>query len=169
MVSTKVKICNEIAPKPHVAFLASLGLGHITPLFELAIRFVTQHNFQVSFLVITTGATLAQNEYVNANPHPELHIVDLPTADMSRLVSNDMTGLARLCVTVQESIRPLKSILSSLKAPKLKAFVIDIFCMGVFEACNDLSIPVYSFFTASAALFVFSMYLPVRFSVQVHN
>ncbi|PWA85051.1 UDP-glucuronosyl/UDP-glucosyltransferase [Artemisia annua] len=160
MVLTQVEICNEITPKPHVAFLASPGLGHITPLFELAIRLVTQHNFQVSFLVITTGATPAQNEYVNANKHPDLHIVDLPTADMSGLVSDDMTAVARLCVIVQESIRPLKSILSGLEGPKLKAVVIDIFCTGVFEACNDLSIPVYSFFTASAALFVFSLYLP---------
>ncbi|KAJ0789804.1 putative anthocyanidin 3-O-glucosyltransferase [Helianthus annuus] len=35
-----------------------------------------------------------------------------------------------------------------------------MFCTGVFEACKELSIPVYSFFTASAALLTFSLYLP---------
>ncbi|GJY15114.1 anthocyanidin 3-O-glucosyltransferase 5-like protein [Tanacetum coccineum] len=136
-------------------------MGHIIPLYELAVRLVTQHSFQVSFLVITTASTIAQSEYLNANPHPDLHIVNLPPADMSGLVADDMTAVARLCIIVQESIRPLRSILCRSKGPKLKALVIDIFCTGVFEVCNDLSIPVYSFFTASGVHFTFSLYLPV--------
>ncbi|XP_076954743.1 UDP-glycosyltransferase 72B1-like [Bidens hawaiensis] len=151
----------ESAPKPHVAFLASPGIGHITPLFELATRLVTQHNFQVSFLVITNGSTPAQTEYLNSNSHPDLHIVDLPLVDVSGLVSNDMTAFVRLCIIAEESIRSLRSVLSGIDRPKLRAFVIDIFCTGVFEACKELSVPVYSFFTSSAALLAFSLYLPV--------
>ncbi|KAI3504792.1 hypothetical protein L1887_26511 [Cichorium endivia] len=162
--SVGMEICTEMsdgsASKPHVAFLASPGMGHITPLFELALRLVGEHNFQVTFLVITTDATLAQHYYLHANPHPDLHIVDLPPADMSGLLFEDMTVVTRLSVIVQESIRPLRSVLSGLNRPKLKAFIIDIFCTGVSNACKDLSIPVYSFFTASAALLAFSLYLP---------
>ncbi|PWA39624.1 UDP-glucuronosyl/UDP-glucosyltransferase [Artemisia annua] len=153
-------IDNETTPKPHVAFLSSPGMGHITPLFELAIRLVTQHDFQVSFLVITTAFTPAQSKYLNANPHPDLHIVDLPPVDMSGLVSDDMELGTRLSLIVQESIRPFRSILSELKGPKLRALVIDIFCTGVFEICNELAIPIYSFFTASGVLFTLSLYLP---------
>ncbi|GJU94682.1 anthocyanidin 3-O-glucosyltransferase 5-like protein [Tanacetum coccineum] len=159
-MATKVSILYEITPKSHVAFLASPGMGHITPLFELAIRLVTQHDFQVSFLVITTASSPAQIKYLNANPFPELHIVDLLPADLSGLISDDMGAVTRLCLIVQESTRPLRSILSELKGPKLRALVIDIFCTGVFELCNALSIPVYSFFTASGVLFTFSLYLP---------
>ncbi|KAF5796958.1 putative anthocyanidin 3-O-glucosyltransferase [Helianthus annuus] len=152
----------EGAPKPHVAFLSSPGIGHTTPLFELAFRLVTQHNFQVTFLVITNGATLAQTEYLNANPHPDLHILNLPLFDISNLVSDDMTAFVHLCVIAEQSIRTsLPSVLSRINRPKLQAFVIDIFCTGVFEACKPLSIPVYSFFTSSAAFLAFSLYLPV--------
>ncbi|MFS7895758.1 putative anthocyanidin 3-O-glucosyltransferase [Helianthus anomalus] len=151
---------NECAPKPHVALLASPGMGHITPLYELAVRLVTQHNFQVTFLVITAGSTVAQDSYLTAYPIPDLHIVDLPPPDMSNELLKNMKTVARLCYLVEQSIRPLRSILNGLKRPKVKALIIDMFCTGVFEACKDLSIPVYSFFTASAALLTFALYLP---------
>ncbi|PWA21805.1 UDP-glucuronosyl/UDP-glucosyltransferase [Artemisia annua] len=146
-----MEIQAESAPKPHVAFLASPGIGHITPLYELALRLVTQHNFEVSFLVINTGSSPAQNNYLNSNQHPHIRIVDLPPADHSD---------PSLFVIVQESILPLRSVLSSLNPQTLKALIIDIFCTGMFEVCKGLSIPVYSFFTASAALLAFSLYLP---------
>lgn len=41
-----------------------------------------------------------------------------------------------------------------------KALVIDMFCTDAFEICEKLSIPVYSFFTASTILMAFSLYLP---------
>ncbi|KAI7744652.1 hypothetical protein M8C21_006433 [Ambrosia artemisiifolia] len=149
-------------PKPHLAFLASPGIGHTTPLFELASRLVTQHNFQVTFLVITTGSTPAQTEYLNANPHPDLHIVNLPRVDISPLVSNDTTAFVRLCIIAEKSIRTsLSSVLSRINRPTLRAFVIDVFSTDAFEACNELSIPVYSFFTSTAAFLAFSLYLPV--------
>ncbi|KAL7598576.1 hypothetical protein Lser_V15G21894 [Lactuca serriola] len=162
METTCGEIGNESSRKPHVGFLASPGMGHITPLFELALRLVTQHNFQVTFLVITTDTTAAQYNYLHATPHPDLHIVDLPPADMSGLLFEDMKILTRLCVIVQESIRSLRSVLLSglNNRPKLQAFIIDIFCTGVFDTCKDLSIPVYSFFTASTILLAFSLYLP---------
>lgn len=75
-------------------------------------------------------------------------------------MSDDMSDLARVCVIVKESIRSLHSLLSELSRPKLKAFVIDLFCTGVFEVCKDLSIPVYSFCTASTIFLTFSLYLP---------
>ncbi|KAI7734200.1 hypothetical protein M8C21_003401 [Ambrosia artemisiifolia] len=151
---------NESAPKPHVAFLPSPGMGHITPLYELAVRLVTQHNFQVTFFVVTAGATIAQDSYITAYPLPDLHIVDLPLPKVSNQVLDEMTTVARLCYVVEQSIRPLRSVINGLKRPKPKALVIDMFCTGVFEACKDLSIPVYSFFTASTFLLTFSLYLP---------
>ncbi|KAJ9567224.1 hypothetical protein OSB04_003190 [Centaurea solstitialis] len=150
---------NNIPSKPHVAFLPSPGNGHITPLFELAQRLVTKHDIEVTFFVITTGATVAQNNYFNAyKPHPHLHLHHLPPADMSPFPLDEMTAVARLCTVVRESIRPLRSILSAMK--NLKAFIVDIFCTDAFEPCKELSIPVYSFFTASAALMALSLYLP---------
>ncbi|PWA63716.1 UDP-glucuronosyl/UDP-glucosyltransferase [Artemisia annua] len=135
-------------------------MGHIIPLFELALHLVTVHNIQVTFLVITTESTNAQNNYLKAsNSHPDLHLVDLPPADMSGLISDDMDIVIRISLLVEESVGPLRTVLSGLNV--LKALIIDIFCTSMFDVGEDLSIPVYSFFTASAVLFMFSMYLPV--------
>ncbi|GJS66830.1 hypothetical protein Tco_0681394 [Tanacetum coccineum] len=136
-------------------------MGHIIPLFEFAMHLVTQHNIQVTFLVITTESAHAQNDYIKSfNPHPNFHIVNLPPADMSGLLASDMTDVARLSVIVQESIRPLVSILSKLKGPKLKALIIDMFSTDVFDVCKELYIPIYSFFTTSTEILAFALYLP---------
>ncbi|KAK3030541.1 hypothetical protein RJ639_039571 [Escallonia herrerae] len=109
--------------KPHVAFLSSPGMGHITPILELAERLALHHGFKVTFLSIP-----------------------------------DMPDLTRLCTTVRHSLKSLRSTLLQLGLPK--ALVIDIFVTEAFDVCKDLSIPVYSFFTASTALLAFSLYLP---------
>ncbi|KAJ9567170.1 hypothetical protein OSB04_003136 [Centaurea solstitialis] len=155
-----ITITADTLSKPHVAFLPSPRNGHITPLFELARRLVTQHNIEVTFFVITTGATGAQNSYFNAfKPHPNLHLHHLPPADMSPFpLLAGMTPLARLSTVVRKSIRPLRSILPAMK--NLKAFIVDIFCTDAFDPCKELFIPVYSFFTGPAALMALSLYLP---------
>nr|XP_043606882.1 UDP-glycosyltransferase 72B1-like [Erigeron canadensis] len=161
-MDTHTNMYNENSSKPHVAFISSPGMGHITPLLEFAFHLVTQHSIQVTFLVITIGSSDAQNNYIKAlSPHPDLHIVDLPPANMSGILTDDMTAVAHLSLIVQESIRPLHSMLLRLNRTKvLTAMVIDIFCTPVFEVCKDLSIPIYSYFTASATLLTFSLYLP---------
>lgn len=57
----------------------------------------------------------------------------------------------------EESLKPLKSILVELNP---KALIIDIFTTQAIDVCEELSIPVYSFFTASTILLAFSLYLP---------
>ncbi|PWA39086.1 UDP-glucuronosyl/UDP-glucosyltransferase [Artemisia annua] len=95
----------------------------------------------------------------SSNSHPDLYVVDLPPADMSGLISDDMDIVTRISLLVEESVGPLRTVLSGLNV--LKALIIDIFCTSMFDVGKDLSIPVYSFFTASTVLFMFSMYLPV--------
>lgn len=146
-------------PQSHVAVLASPGMGHIIPLFELAKRLVVHHGIHVSFLNITTEASAAQNQLLHSpNLPPNLKVIDLPLADVSALVTEDTLVLTRLCINVQESLKPLKSILIDLG--KLQALVVDLFSTQAFEICNELSIPTYTFFTASTAFLAFSLYLP---------
>ncbi|KAE8100547.1 hypothetical protein FH972_018435 [Carpinus fangiana] len=145
--------------KPHVAVLPSPGLGHVIPLLELAKVLVVHHGVQVSFLNITTEASVAQNQLLH--PHtlpPGLRVIDLPPADISTLVSEETLVLTRLCINVEESLKPLKSVLMELG--KLQALVIDLFCTQAFEICNELSIPTYTFFTPSTSFLAFSLYLP---------
>lgn len=69
-----------------------------------------------------------------------------------------MPIVTRISLLVQESLRPLRSILLGLTP--LRALIIDIFATDAFHVSRELSIPVYSFFTASTVLFALSLYLP---------
>uniref|UniRef100_A0A2N9HKG7 Glycosyltransferase n=1 Tax=Fagus sylvatica TaxID=28930 RepID=A0A2N9HKG7_FAGSY len=157
MVTTESETSMKL--KPHVAVLPSPGMGHIIPLLELAKRLVVHHGIHVSFLNITTEASSAQNKLLHSHPlPPNLHVIDLPHADLSALVSEETRVVTRLCINVQESLKPLKWILIELGNPQ--ALIIDLFCTQAFEICNELSIPIYTFFTASTAFLALSLYFP---------
>ena len=102
----------------HVAVLASPGMGHIIPLFELAKRLVVHHGIHVSFLNITTEASAAQNQLLHSPTlPPNLKVINLPPVDISALVTKDAGIVTRLCINVQESLKPLKSVLIELGKP----------------------------------------------------
>ncbi|KAL0308368.1 UNVERIFIED_CONTAM: Anthocyanidin 3-O-glucosyltransferase 5 [Sesamum radiatum] len=145
--------------KPHVAFLPSSGMGHIFPLFQLAKQLALHHGFRVSFIVITTEASASQNHFFQSSAAllPGLSIIDLPPADVSGIITDDMRLVTRLSVIVRESLKPVKSILLDLKPTSL---IIDIFTTDAIDVCKELLIPVYSFFTASTVCLTFSLYLP---------
>jgi hypothetical protein len=78
----------------------------------------------VGELNITTEASVAQNQLLH--PHtlpPGLRVIDLPPVDISTLISEETLVLTRLCFNVEESLKPLKSVLMELG--KLQALVID--------------------------------------------
>lgn len=146
--------------KPHIAMLPSPGMGHITPLFELAKRLVTHHGLCVSFLVVPSQSSTAQNDLLRSTSVPsDLHVIDLQAIDIRHLITDDMPALTRICVMLQGHFSQLKSVLMGLNQPK--ALIVDLFTTDAIEVCEELSIPVYSFYTASAGLLAFSLYLPV--------
>ncbi|XP_065846992.1 hydroquinone glucosyltransferase-like [Euphorbia lathyris] len=146
--------------KPHISILPTPGLGHIIPLLEFAKKLVTYHGFRVSFLAITTNESSAAKEQLFQSPmfSPGLDIVQLPPVDVSAIINDDMLILTRISLIIQESLKCLKSLLIELGKPK--ALVIDLFTTQAFDVCEELSIPVYSFFTSPIALLTFSLYLP---------
>ncbi|KAL0374637.1 UNVERIFIED_CONTAM: Anthocyanidin 3-O-glucosyltransferase 5 [Sesamum radiatum] len=145
--------------KPHVAFLPSSGMGHIFPLFQLAKHLVLHHGFRVSFIVITTEASASQNHFFQSPAAllPGLSIIDLPPADVSGILDDDMRLVTRLSIIARESLKPVKPILLDLKPTSL---IIDIFTTDAIDVCKELSMPVYSFFTGSTVCLTFSLYLP---------
>ncbi|KAH7848866.1 hypothetical protein Vadar_009425 [Vaccinium darrowii] len=154
---------DEESTKPHIVVLPSPGMGHIIPLFQLAKRLVTHHRFRVSFLVVTTADPIpaAQTNLLRYTAVPsDLHVIDLPPVYVSDLLADVPPGLTPLCVMVEHSLRlNLRPVLLELST-RPTAIVIDLFCTQAFDICGELSIPVYSFFTASTVLMAFSLYLP---------
>ncbi|KAM5582932.1 hypothetical protein ABKV19_003040 [Rosa sericea] len=150
----------EHTQKPHVAMLSSPGVGHVTPLLELAKRLVVDLGFQVSFLAITTDASPAQLQLLNNNPTlpSDLHVIHLPHVDVS---SNDVIAI-RILQIVRQSLRSLPSVLTNLNShkPPLKALIVDPFCIEALETADDHSIPTYLFLTTSASFLALTIYYP---------
>lgn len=146
--------------KPHVAFLPSPGMGHIIPLLEFAKRLVQDHGIRATFFLISTDASAAQNDLCRSTSLPAgLNIVEIPPIDMSGILNDDMKILTRISANVGESIKLLPNIIKQL--PDLpKALIIDLFCTQAFDVCKELSIPIFSFWTASSSLLALSLYLP---------
>ncbi|KAB2604184.1 UDP-glycosyltransferase 72E1-like [Pyrus ussuriensis x Pyrus communis] len=143
--------------KPHVTVLASPGIGHVTPLLELAKRLVVDHGFHVTFLSITTDAPPAQLQLLSNPSLPsDLHVVSLPRVD----VSQQPIGISvRIFLVVQETLKSLPFVLKNLQPP-IKSLVVDPLCIEALEIAADLSIPTYVFMTSSASLLAFTMYFP---------
>ncbi|XP_018500731.2 UDP-glycosyltransferase 72E1-like [Pyrus x bretschneideri] len=143
--------------KPHVAVLASPGMGHVTPLLELAKRLVVDHGFHVTFLSITTDAPPAQLQLLSNPSLPsDLHVVSLPSVDVSQQ-ANDVS--VRIVLVVQETLKSLPFVLKNLQPP-IKSLVFDPFCTIAHDVAADLSIPTYLFLTSSALFLALTMYFP---------
>jgi hydroquinone glucosyltransferase len=155
-------IVSEIeATKPHVAVVSVPLMGHIIPLLEFSKRLVVEHDFHVSFLVITTTteASAAQDQLLQSPTFPPgLDVVYLPPIDVFSVTTDDMLVLTRLCVMVEESLKSLKSVLKELG--ELRAVVIDKFFTQAFDVCCELSIPAYLFYTSAIVMLTFSLSLP---------
>ncbi|KAL7245048.1 hypothetical protein ACSBR2_000397 [Camellia fascicularis] len=134
-------------------------MGHIIRLLQFSTRLILHHGFRITFLSITTSASATLSHLLRSpSLLSNLHVVDLPPVSLSDIITDDMSLLTRLCVITEHSLRPLRSILIGLNRPK--ALIIDIFSTQAFAVCHELSIPVYSFFTAPTALLTSSLYLP---------
>lgn len=143
----------------HVAVLPSPGMGHLIPLLEFAKHLVTHHGVQVSFLVVTTEFSTAQRRHLDTASLPhELHVIYLPPADVSSVITPDMNILTRISLLCQESVKPLGSILEEIGIPK--ALIIDNFMSNAFDICKDLNIPVYTFYTSPTKSLALGLYLP---------
>jgi hydroquinone glucosyltransferase len=149
------------ATKPHVAVVSVPLMGQIIPLLEFSKRLVVDHDFHVSFLVITTSneASAAQDQLLQSPTFPSgLDVVYLPPIDVFSVTTDDMLMLTRLCVMVEESLKSLKSVLKELG--ELRAVVIDKFFTQAFDVCCELSIPAYLFYTSAIVMLTFSLSLP---------
>ncbi|KAM5564826.1 UDP-glycosyltransferase 72E1 [Rosa sericea] len=156
--------------KPHITVLSSPGMGHVTPLIELAKRLIVDHGFQVTVLAITTDAPPAQVQLLNNPSLPsDLHVVHLPQVDVSSTDSGDGPAgvVPRLLYIVQETLRSLRSVLISLQRPLSRALIVDPFCIEALETATDLSIPTYLFLTGSASFLALTMYFPTIHAAQV--
>ncbi|KAF5182455.1 Udp-glycosyltransferase 72b1 [Thalictrum thalictroides] len=144
----------------HVTLLAIPGIGHLTPILELAKHIVAFGSIDVSLLVLNTDASPAQSQLLTSTILPKgLEIVDIPSVDIACFVDEQTDVVTRISVIVRESLPHIES--SIIKTARPTILVLDFFGTAALDIMVDnLCIQKYIFFPSTAACLAFVMYLP---------
>lgn len=147
-----------------VVLFASLGVGHLTPMVELA-KFFLRRGLAATIAVPTwpgrasmgVAAAPTVASLAAANPSISFHLFpppDYPDPDPIPFVR--MLDSFRLCAP------SLRALLQS--PPSVAALVVDVFCAHAVDVAADLRVPAYVFCTSSAGAFASFLYLPYYLS-----
>ncbi|KAK3161872.1 hypothetical protein QOZ80_1BG0082530 [Eleusine coracana subsp. coracana] len=139
-----------------VVLFAGLGVGHLTPMVELAKLFLRRdRDLSVTIAVPTdpTRPSSASMGVAAANPSISFHHLPpphYPNPDPIPIVG--MLDVLRLCSP------SLRDLLRSL--PSVAALVVDVFCAHAIDVAAELRVPAYIYSTSSAGAFASSLHLP---------
>ncbi|TVU35188.1 hypothetical protein EJB05_17065, partial [Eragrostis curvula] len=148
-----------------VVMYAGFGLGHLTPMVELAKLFV-RRGLAVTIAVPTTPRPLPANALAGAptvaslaaaNTSISFHLLPpphYPDPDPTPFVR--MLDMLRLCTP------SLRELLRSL--PSVAALVVDAFCAHAVDVAAELRVPAYVYCTSSASAFASFLHLPYYLS-----
>ncbi|KAF0927276.1 hypothetical protein E2562_031481 [Oryza meyeriana var. granulata] len=157
-------------PSQTVVLHATLGVGHLIPMVELAKHFL-RRGFAVIIALptspISTADILASSNpavarIVAANPSISFH--NLPPPDYSEPDHDDfqqMLDVIRLTAPI------LLTFLRSL--PSIAAVVLDLFCVDALDAAAAVGVPAYFYFTSSAGVLAAFLHLPHYFDTTEGN
>ncbi|KAJ1275999.1 hypothetical protein BS78_05G180100 [Paspalum vaginatum] len=124
---------------PHVALLATPGMGHLIPLVELARRVASRHGATATLLTFASTASATQRAVLASLP-PTVSHRPLPPVDLSDLPR----GAAIETLMHEEcarSLPALEDILADLRrTTRLVAFVTDMFGVDSLDAARDAGV-----------------------------
>lgn len=118
---------------PHVAMLATPGMGHLIPLAELAKRLAARHGITTTLLTFASTASATQRAFLASLP-PAISAQSLPPVSLADLPPTAAieTRMSEECL---RSVPALTSVLLELRrATRLVAFVADLFGADSFDA-----------------------------------
>ncbi|XVE87262.1 hypothetical protein DITRI_Ditri18aG0102600 [Diplodiscus trichospermus] len=141
--------------KPHAALLASPGMGHIIPVMELGKRMVTHHDFHVTLFVV--GIDHASASLLKSPKPNNFDIVALPSVDISGLLDPNARIVAKLLMTMRESLPSLRSAIAAMKF-RPTALVVDLFGADAFAIADEFGMLRYLFDTSTAWLLAVTLY-----------
>ncbi|TKW01216.1 hypothetical protein SEVIR_8G165700v4 [Setaria viridis] len=121
---------------PHVAMLATPGMGHLIPLAELAKRLAARHGATATLLTFASTASATQRAFLASLP-PCVSNETLPPVDLSDLPHDALieTLMSEECA---RSLPALANILAEMRrTTRLMAFVTDFFGIDAFDIARD--------------------------------
>ncbi|KAK1587513.1 hypothetical protein Q3G72_018640 [Acer saccharum] len=147
--------------EPHVALLASPGMGHLIPVLELGKRLVFQHEFHVTIFVVATDTATVESQLRNL-PNPKLlNVVTLPPVDISGLVDPDASIVTKIIVMMRETLPALRSaIISTTRQLRPTALVVDLFGSEAMAIADEFEMLKYVFIASNAWFLSATAYFP---------
>jgi hydroquinone glucosyltransferase len=135
------------AGPPHVAMLATPGMGHLIPLAELAKRLAARRGATATLITFASAASATQRAFLASLP-PSVAARALPPVDLSDL-PRDAAIETLMTAECARSLPAIAAVLAELgETARLVAFVVDQFGMEAFNAARDAGV------TAARCLFM---------------
>ncbi|WOL02133.1 hypothetical protein Cni_G10852 [Canna indica] len=150
---------NRAPPQPHVALLATPGIGHIIPLAEFAKILVARYGFSVTIITLAASACEAQSALLSSLP-PAISSLALPPVPLDDL-SPDARIETIMSVAVVRSLPDLRRALSQLQSSvNLVALAADLFATDSFTVARELGLPPYLFFPTNLLALSLILHIP---------
>ncbi|CAL4961561.1 unnamed protein product [Urochloa decumbens] len=143
-----------------VVLYPGLGVGHLTPMLQLA-KLVVQHGVAVTVALVKPQAadepaassfSAVVARAAAANPSITFHVLPPPAAAADNAPRRGWLDHLRLMDA------PLRDFLRSL--PSVHALVLDMFCSGSIDVAAELGIPAYFFYASGASFLAVFLSLP---------
>ncbi|XP_008777481.1 UDP-glycosyltransferase 88F3-like [Phoenix dactylifera] len=156
--------------KEMVVLYPAMGMGHLTPMVELAKLFL-RDGLAVTVLVVDPPfkqGSSAPFIAATSAAHPSLFFHQVPAASLqpeSSPSSNPVTPMSLMLDTLREATAQLHLLIKSLsESSTVRALVVDFFCTDALEVATALGLPCYLFFPSAATSLAVELYLPTLHS-----
>ncbi|XP_020596040.1 UDP-glycosyltransferase 72B1-like, partial [Phalaenopsis equestris] len=155
--------------KAHVVLLSSPGIGHLSPIVELAKRLALDHNLTATIITFFDRSSDIQQSMFSSLPIG-VSTVCLPPISLDDLPTNTHI-ISRLSIMISRSIPFLRQILLDLqiKNKRIAAYIIDLFGGDTICLARELGAPSYIFFTTNFFYLSFLLNLPTLCHEQHDN
>ncbi|KAL6845106.1 hypothetical protein ACP4OV_024601 [Aristida adscensionis] len=145
-----------------VVLYPGLGVGHLTPMIQLA-RLFPQHGVAVTVALVEPQDKSPQFSDAVAraaasNPSVTFHVLPPPPPAPASSGSDDTHEDIQKFELLKAMNGPLRDFLRSL--PSVHALVIDMFCTDALDVAAELKLPVYTFFVSGASDLAVLLNLP---------
>ncbi|GAB2279724.1 hypothetical protein Dimus_014364 [Dionaea muscipula] len=137
--------------KTELVLFPGRGMGHITPMVELAKRLVQRHPM-ISVNICIYDTSMLQNNTLDANPYfvsKRIKFLEIPEPENS--VNTTIQGSH----PTMESYGPVlkqvveDKIVKSDSAGRLAGFVLDFFAAQMMDVAKELNVPAYIFYASN--------------------
>jgi hypothetical protein len=138
-----------------VVLYPGLGVGHLTPMVQLAKLFL-QHGVDVTVALVEPPVKAPDFSAVVAratasNPSITFHVLPQPSSapDASNPDGTPQYQIVRVFDFLGAMNAPLRDFLYSMRS--VDALVVDMFCANALDVAAELQLPVYFFYAAGAS------------------